>query len=111
MHIPTVPGGALLSGVSLAAAILLCIRTSILFPTAAGDGHQGAGDGSAFGFALTLGCEVVLVVLADVELLRHRDIIFLHESCGCCHAILDILEEIFGPKGVLVRRTDPSAQT
>ena len=109
--IAAVPGGALLGGVCLAAAILLCIRASVLFPTATYDWRQGVGDGSAFGFALALGCEVVLVVLADVELPRHRDIIFLHQSRGCCHAILDILEEIGGPEGVLVRRADPSAQT
>jgi hypothetical protein len=33
----------------------------------------------------------VLVVLADVALPRHRDIIFLQQDRSRCHAVLDIL--------------------
>ena len=108
---PAVPGSALLAGVRLAAAVLLCVRTSVLLPTATDDGRGGAGDGcSALDFALTFHCEVVLVVLADVVLPRHRDIIFLQQNRGCCHAIIDVLKEIAGPEGVLVRRADPCSE-
>jgi hypothetical protein len=108
MRGPVVPCSVLLVDISLAAAVLLCIRTSVSLSTA--NGRRVAGDDRGVNFALTLGCEVVLMVLADVELPRHRDIIFLHQSRGCCHAILDVSEEIGGPGGVLVWRADPCAQ-
>jgi hypothetical protein len=95
----------------LATAMLLGLRTSHSLSTTTDDGHRGAGGGSGFDSALTFHCEVVFVVLADIELPRHRDIIFLHQDRGCRHAILDVAKEVFGPGSVFVRRADPRAKT
>lgn len=88
---PAVPGSALFGGVRLAATVLSCTGTSVSLLTTTDNGNRGTGDGGGFDSALTFHGEIVLVVLADVALPRHRDIIFLQQDRSRCHAVLDIL--------------------
>jgi hypothetical protein len=110
MGAQAVPSSVGFGGKGFATTMLLGLRTRVSFSTTTDDGHQGGGGGSGVDSALTSHCEVVFVVLAEVELPRHRDIIILQQNRGCGHAVLDVAEEVFGPGSVLVRRADPGPE-
>jgi hypothetical protein len=61
-------------------------------------------------FALTFSSDFVLVVLADVVLPWHRDVVVLQQNRGRGHAISHVEEEVVGPGGVFVRWADPGAE-
>jgi hypothetical protein len=62
-------------------------------------------------FALTFRRDFVPVILADVVLPRHRDVVVFQQDRGRRHAVVNVLEEVFGPEGVFVGWVNPGTQT
>jgi hypothetical protein len=61
-------------------------------------------------FALTFSSNLMLVVLADVVLPWHRDVVVLQQNRGRGHAISHVEEEVVGPGGIFVWWVDPGAE-